>query len=135
MPTILSIASCRLTLTLAMLTITMLAGFAVAQQLDWAKLELEPEQAQKIQNLEQEWRQTYRLTHPQLNQKRQALRDLMSAPEVNPSEVMSLQHEIEEHERFLREQATRIFMEKKKTLNPQQRKNLRHMMHPSSASR
>jgi len=134
--------SCKLPLSIKqmalVLGITVLSQAgpdAFAQQIDWSELDLSPQQVHYIQSLEQQWRQKYRTVHPQLSAKRQQLRQMMSNPNADSRQMLSVQQDIQDHEQALREEATRVFMEKRRVLSHDQRKALHEMMYPVSASR
>jgi Spy/CpxP family protein refolding chaperone len=97
-------------------------------RVDWDALELTPDQANDIQQLDRQWETTYQRIHPQIEKDQARLKELIEAPDTQPEEVMHVQNRLQRNRHQLHQSATRIFMKKKHRLNPPQRKQLYTLM-------
>ncbi len=95
---------------------------------NWNRLGLSAGQSYEINRLENEWRQTYSRIQPQIEKDREELRRLLNDPNANEQQVMMIQSRLHKNEEQLRNEATRVFMHKKKILNPQQKSKLQEMI-------
>lgn len=102
---------------------------AIAEHMvNWNSLNLNAGQSAQIARLENEWRQTYSQIQPQIERDRNELKRLFNDPNAHEQQVMMIQSRLHKNEERLRNEATRIFMNKKKLLNPQQKARLQDMI-------
>ncbi len=127
-PSFLSILSFR-HFVVGLLLLT-LAGFSAFgwTQVDFNALGLTPSQQTQINNYENKWRQTYTKLHPEVEQDRTRLRQLINDPNADEGQVMMIQSRLQRNEERLRNEATHIFMKKKSQLNPEQKRKLQKMI-------
>lgn len=99
-----------------------------ANRVDWNALELTTEQCDGLQALDSEWKAIYAQLYPQLEADRTRLRRLMNDPAADDQQVLALQTRLQQSEQQMRSEATRIFMQKKSHLTPEQKRRLYQMM-------
>ncbi|MFN8614810.1 MAG: Spy/CpxP family protein refolding chaperone [Vampirovibrionales bacterium] len=94
----------------------------------WHTLNLTPQQETRIQELDTQWQATYTQLQPQIEQDQATLRKLIQSPNSDANQVMHVQTRLQRNRDALHQSATRIFMEKKERLTPEQRQRLHRMM-------
>jgi Spy/CpxP family protein refolding chaperone len=99
-----------------------------ADSVPWQALDLTPQQAQTMQQLDAQWQGTYSQLQPQIEQDQTTLKRLIQSPSADSEQVMHVQTRLQRNRDALHQSATRIFMEKKERLTPQQRQRLHKMM-------
>lgn len=120
----------RFTLAIAaagLMVVPALAGDALAhgRRINWATLELNPEQQAAAEVIDQRWRKTYQTIVPQLKKDRDELSRMVAGPSAsNDKQVMALQQRIIEAETQLHREAARTFLSKKRLLNSNQLRKL-----------
>ncbi|MDH4378931.1 MAG: Spy/CpxP family protein refolding chaperone [Vampirovibrionales bacterium] len=92
------------------------------------ELDLTPQQTQSMQKLDDQWQGSYSQLQPQIEQDQTTLKRLIQAPSANSEQVMHVQNRLQRNRDALHQSATRIFMEKKERLTPEQRQRLHKMM-------
>jgi hypothetical protein len=97
-------------------------------KVNWASLDLSPQQQSEIGRLESEWRNLYASLYPQILRDRAELKRLLNEPNASPQKVMELESRIQANEQKLGSEATRIFLNKKNNLNPVQRVKLQQFI-------
>jgi Spy/CpxP family protein refolding chaperone len=97
-------------------------------RINWSQLNLSQDQSSTMRQLDSEWQQMYSDIYPQLSRDKARLRQMLHSPNANESDIMALESRIHENEERLRQGATRIFLNKRKHLSPQQQQSLRRMM-------
>jgi hypothetical protein len=88
------------------------------------KLNLNPHQADRIVDLDQDWKQHYQQINPRLKMAQQRLMDLLATPKSDPLEVTSAQQRVNMLKEQLSEQATANYLRKRSLLNTQQQRQL-----------
>ena len=116
------ISGCILTLLTAFIT----TGWA--DNVPWQALDLSPQQVQSMQQLDSQWQGTYSQLQPQIEQDQSTLKRLINSPTADSEQVMHIQSRLQRNRDALHQSATRIFMEKKERLTPEQRQRLHKMM-------
>ena len=104
-------------------------------RIDWAHLELTPEQSQQIHSLEAQWNQEYMQMQPSVIDEQKRLTRLLSDPRSDPLEVMTLQQSIARKKEHLRASATASYLRKRQVLNDGQRQVLEDMIRQAVAQR
>jgi Spy/CpxP family protein refolding chaperone len=119
-------------LMLGLLSSSFLYGVSWANdpsgKVNWASLDLSPQQQSEIGRLESEWRNIYASLYPQILRDRAELKRLLNEPNTNTQKVMELESRIQANEQKLGSEATRIFLNKKNNLNPVQRVKLQQFI-------
>lgn len=116
------------TITAALLLGLCLAYPSWADSVPWHALDLTPQQTQSMQQLDTQWQGTYSQLQPQIEQDQTTLKRLIQAPSADSEQVMHVQNRLQRNRDALHQSATRIFMEKKGRLTPEQRQRLHKMM-------
>ena len=115
------------------------AGPALADEsrcsINWARLNLSPEQTQQIQSLEQQWNKDYMDLQPVIIDDQHKLTRLLSDPKSDPVEIMALQQAIARKKEQLRSNATANYLRKRQLLNEAQQHGLEDMMRQAVADR
>jgi hypothetical protein len=88
------------------------------------KLNLAPDQAQRIQQLDADWKQNYMNLGPRLRSAQSRLTQLLASPTSDPLEVTSQQQRVNQLKETLAEQATTNYLRKRRLLNSDQRQQL-----------
>jgi hypothetical protein len=88
------------------------------------KLRLDPNQANQIQSLDQDWRSHYSQLGPRLKGAQNKLMQLLAMPKSDPLEITSQQQRVNQLKEQLSEQATANYLKKRRLLNMDQRKQL-----------
>lgn len=94
----------------------------------WGSLNLSPQQSAEINRLEDRWERTYSELSPQIEQDKTQLRQMLNAPQSSDRQIIDLQNRIQVNEQRLRNEATRIFLNKKEQLSPAQKVRLQEIM-------
>jgi Spy/CpxP family protein refolding chaperone len=81
-----------------------------------------------MQQLDTQWQGSYSQLQPQIEQDQTTLKRLIKAPSADSEQVMHVQNRLQRNRDALHQSATRIFMEKKERLTPEQRQRLHKMM-------
>lgn len=116
-------------LTLSLnLTSSALAQHAGPQYINWSVLNLTPDQDFRIGHLEQEWQRIYATIYPRIMQEKEDLRRMLNSPMGEEGQILNLQNRLHDDELKLRNEAIRIFLEKKGQLNTSQKVQLQQMM-------
>ncbi|MCA9805951.1 MAG: hypothetical protein KC777_28480 [Cyanobacteria bacterium HKST-UBA02] len=92
--------------------------------IDYEKLDLSNDQSLKIQQLDQQWFDTYQKMHPKIQEKQQQLKKLMASPNSDPTELIMLQQKIDKENSELKSFAISIWTKKKEILNDAQKEKL-----------
>lgn len=96
--------------------------------IDWEQLNLNSDQKTHIQDLDSQWKSIYNQLAPNIRQKEAKLLQMMNNPHSNEAEIMKLQNEINQDKIELKQQATELFLSKRKCLKPEQKKRLMEMV-------
>ena len=105
------------------------ASFASGPTIHWEQLDLSPSQKNHIQDLDSQWKAIYNQLAPPIRQKEVRLMNLMGNPTSNEGDIADLQNEINADKVRLKQQATELFLSKRKCLRPDQKRRLMDMMH------
>ncbi|MBY0449596.1 MAG: hypothetical protein K2X01_03100 [Cyanobacteria bacterium] len=95
---------------------------------NWNSLQLNADQNQVIQKLDSEWQSTYGQVYPQIQTDKAKLRTMLNDPNAQSEDVMKMQDQIHRNEQTLRNEAARVFMKKKETLDSSQKQMLKEQM-------
>lgn len=95
---------------------------------EWKKLNLKPQQAQQINQLESEWHTKYATTAPKIADLQKKLERLLSNAKSDPLEIMSTQQTIARLKDQLRNEATTNYLRKRALLNETQQHQLEGML-------
>jgi hypothetical protein len=96
--------------------------------IDWSRLNLNPDQNTKIQQLEDEWAHQYNDLRPVIVDDQQKLTKLLADHNSDPVEVMSLQQQIARKREHLNGLATANYLKKRQVLTENQQVNLEQMI-------
>jgi len=88
------------------------------------KLNLNAQQADRITNLDQDWKQHYQQIGPRLKMAQQRLVNLLATPKSDPLDVTSQQQHVNMLKEQLSEQATANYLRKRSLLNADQQRQL-----------
>lgn len=88
------------------------------------KIQMNDAQAQRIADLDQQWKSKYQDLGPRLQGAQKQLMDLLSTPKSDPLEVTSAQQRVNQLKEQLSEQATANYLRKRSLLNTDQQKQL-----------
>ncbi len=94
----------------------------------YARMQLSPQQRQRIQGYQQQWNEQYSQLQPQLRTQQQRLVSLLSNPQSDALEISQTQQRISSLQQQLSTQATMNILQKRRILNDQQRLQLRQNM-------
>ena len=92
------------------------------------RLNLSPQQMNKIQSLETQWHNTYSQLQPQLQQAQKRLVGLLAQPKSDPIEITSTQQRINQLREQLSGSATANYLRKRRLLNGGQKQQLESWM-------
>jgi hypothetical protein len=104
------------------------ADEATTTSINWTRLQLNPQQAQHIQSLENQWTRSYMDVQPSIVEDQRRLTRLMSDPNAHPAEIMALQQAISLKREQLRSNATANYLQKRQVLDQNQQHMLQDMM-------
>jgi exonuclease VII large subunit len=116
-----------LAIALALIFCAPLAAFAEVPH-PYDKLNLNPNQAERIQNLDQDWRS-------RLKNAQNRLVELLSTPKSDPLEITSQQQRVNQLKEQLSEQATANYLRKRSLLNTDQQRQLEGLLKRMVAER
>jgi hypothetical protein len=123
-----------LAIALALIFCAPLAAFAEVPH-PYDKLNLNPNQAERIQNLDQDWRSRYNDIGPRLKNAQNRLVELLSTPKSDPLEITSQQQRVNQLKEQLSEQATANYLRKRSLLNTDQQRQLEGLLKRMVAER
>ena len=104
----------------------LLSGPVPAREVDWNRLHLTPEQESRIHQLEDSWEKTHSDVASRIEQDASELRAIL--PTGDAQRIRQLQNRITANKMFLMNQSMDIFLQKRNTLTPEQRLQLRKML-------
>src|SRR5438067_1837805 len=104
------------------------ADDVAAQNINWSRLQLNPQQSQHIQMLEAQWNHDYMEVQPSIVEDQRRLTRLLADPKSDPLEIMALQQAIARKREQLRSTATASYLRKRQVLNDGQQHELEDMM-------
>src|SRR5579885_1833073 len=96
--------------------------------IDYSKLNLTSEQANKIQQCDQEWFQEYQQTLPEIQDLQRKFKKLMASQRPDEAEIMLVQHQLDSKKAKLKMKATQILLKKQKILDEDQNKELKNQI-------
>lgn len=99
---------------------------AHAQEVNWNTLNLSPQQANQIHQLESSWAKTHDEISTQLEQDQNELRQILPSGDIQ--RIRHLQNRISTNKMYLMNQSMETFLKKRNTLNPNQRQQLQRML-------
>jgi hypothetical protein len=114
------------TLALSVVALATAAPPALAQGVPYPydRLHLNPTQAERIQDLDQDWKSRYSELSPRLQHEQRRLRDLLATPKSDPLEITTSQQRINQIREQLNQQATTNYLRKRRLLNNDQQQQL-----------
>lgn len=110
-------------------------ALAQERQMDWKKLNLNPNQSQQIQTLESEWNGKYMQIQPQIHDHQRKLAKLLVDPKSDSIEIMATNQTLTRLKEQLRNEATTNYLRKRAILNQDQQHQLETMMQQMISSR
>lgn len=103
--------------------------------INWTKLNLSPQQSERIQSLDNKWNEFYVNLQSSIVNDQRKLTQLLSDPKSDPVEIMALQQSITRKREQLRSKATATYLRKRQLLNDQQQVELQNMVKRAIAER
>lgn len=97
-------------------------------RIDYTRLDLTPDQSNKIQGLDKEFQDKYQQIKPAITENQQKVKKLMASSSSDATEIMMVQQKIDDLQGELRRFAAQILIKKKDCLNPTQRERLEQMI-------
>ncbi|MBX9696186.1 MAG: hypothetical protein K2Z81_27605 [Cyanobacteria bacterium] len=96
--------------------------------IDYSKLNLDKTQTARLQQYDQDWFQEYQKVQPEIQGLQQRFKGLLASPEVDSTEVMRVQQQIDQKRSALKSKATQILIQKRRVLQPNQNRLLDGMI-------
>lgn len=103
-------------------------AWAGGRDINWTSLNLSSDQSDRLEELEDDWKQTYATVFPQIEAERRELKQLLSNPNSDPNKIMQVQSRINQKKMLLHQEAMKVYLKKKDQLNPDQRNRLQQMI-------
>ena len=104
------------------------ADEAQATFINWNQLNLSPEQNNTIQSLNSEWNHQYMELKPAIDEEQKKLTRMLTEPNSDPLEIISLQASIERKRGQLKTAAISNYLHKRQVLNSKQQQRLHDMV-------
>ncbi len=98
------------------------------QCIDWSKLNLNQEQALKVQQCDQEWFKELQETQPEIQALQSKLKKLLASPKPEATEIMLVQQQLDSKKAKLKMKATQNILRKKEILDENQKKAFNNQM-------
>ena len=89
---------------------------------------LTDEQRAKLQQIDQQWVETYQKLHPEIQQCQQDLKKQLANPKSDPTELMMLQKKLEDLKGQLKLEAMKCHVKKREVLNEEQQRLFQNML-------
>ncbi len=106
----------------------LLAPGGTCCNIDYNKLNLDRNQTSRIQQYDQDWLQEYQKVQPEIQGLQQRFKGLLASPEVDSTEVMRVQQQIDQKRSALKSKATQILIQKRRLLSSNQNRLLDGMI-------
>jgi Spy/CpxP family protein refolding chaperone len=107
---------------------SVLADEAKTTFINWNQLNLSPEQNNTIQSLNSDWNHQYMELKPAIDEEQRKLTRMLTDPNSDPLEIISLQASIERKRGQLKTVAINNYLHKRQILNMQQQQQLQDMV-------
>ena len=112
----------------AFLLFVICAPASLAQDINWASLNLSSEQRSTMTQYESEWERMCAQLLPQIDQDKTELMSLLNSPNSDPQRIMELKKRISDNKSKLENKSLEVFLNKKKQLSPGQLQKLQKQM-------
>jgi Spy/CpxP family protein refolding chaperone len=97
-------------------------------EVNWDSLDLSDQQRSSLNNLDQQWKNTVSQIAPRLHANERLLKHMIYSSTPNEDQILQLQEDIHEDKMRLKMNATEIFLDKRRVLNPQQQEKLQQII-------